>query len=81
MESALELQTLSLENFVLVIVIMLFVLGALKAWALWIAARNKQKAWFVALFFLNTLGVLELIYIFFIGKPKLDEPEIPRKAM
>ena len=42
-----------------------------KGWALWIAARNQQKAWFVVLLIVNTLGILEIIYIFAIGKPKL----------
>lgn len=36
---------------------------AIKGYALWHAARNGQKGWFIALLAINTLGILELIYI------------------
>jgi len=39
-----------------------------KGWALWLAARRKEKWWFIALLVLNTLAVLEIIYIFAIAK-------------
>ncbi|MGB9847667.1 MAG: DUF5652 family protein [Minisyncoccia bacterium] len=42
-----------------------------KMWALWRAARLEQKWWFVVLFFLNTVGILEIIYLFVISKKKL----------
>lgn len=35
----------------------------IKAFALWYAARNGQRLWFVALLVLNTLGILELVYL------------------
>jgi hypothetical protein len=35
-----------------------------KGVALWKAARNLHKAWFVVLFVVNTLAVLEILYIF-----------------
>jgi uncharacterized membrane protein len=42
-----------------------------KGWALWIAAKNNSKPWFIALLIVNTLGILEILYIFIIGaKPK-----------
>jgi len=41
-----------------------------KGWALWIAARNGQKNWFIVFIILNTLGILEIIYIFVIAKKK-----------
>jgi len=41
-----------------------------KAIALWKAARNNQPAWFVVLLILNTLGILEIIYIFGFSSPK-----------
>ena len=49
-------------------VLVLFVVAAiwtiiLKGFALWYAARNRQKAWFVILLVVNTLGILELIYL------------------
>ncbi len=38
----------------------------LKGYALWHAARRSEKGWFIALLIINTLGILELIYLFFI---------------
>jgi hypothetical protein len=36
---------------------------AIKGLALWYSARASQKVWFVALLVINTIGVLEVIYI------------------
>lgn len=36
--------------------------------ALWKAARNSHKKWFVALLILNTFGILEMIYVFVFSK-------------
>jgi hypothetical protein len=41
---------------------------AWKGWALWLAARRNEKAWFIILLILNTVGILEIIYIFAIAK-------------
>ena len=41
-----------------------------KAVALWKAARNSNKKWFVVLLILNTLAILEIIYIFYFAKKK-----------
>lgn len=50
------------------LVIVLLILLALwtiviKAFALWHAARNSQTFWFVALLVVNSLGILELVYL------------------
>lgn len=39
-----------------------------KGWALWVAARKTQKVWFVFLLVLNTLGILEILYLFVFSK-------------
>ena len=51
--------------------------GALAIWsliwkgiALWKAARNGSKAWFVVMLVLNTVGILEIVYIFFFANKK-----------
>ncbi|MDD2913090.1 MAG: DUF5652 family protein [Candidatus Pacebacteria bacterium] len=45
-----------------------------KGIALWKSARNGELAWFIALLVINTLGLLEILYIFFLGKKdKKDE--------
>lgn len=50
-----------------------------KGVALWKASRNSHKIWFIALFLLNTLAVLEIIYIFFFSKKK--EKSISEKSV
>lgn len=41
-----------------------------KGWALWLAARRGEKWWFIAILVLNTLAILEIIYIFGIARRK-----------
>ena len=43
---------------------------AWKGIALWRAGRNGHLAWFIALFIINTLGILEIIYIFAFSRRK-----------
>lgn len=50
---------------VLVAMIMIIVV-ALKGYSLWHAARRSEKWWFIILLIVNTLGILELIYLFFV---------------
>ena len=52
----------------LVIVLVLWTV-ILKGYALWNAARNTQKWWFIALLVINTLGILELVYLIWFRKP------------
>jgi methionyl-tRNA synthetase len=42
----------------------------IKAFALWHSARNGQPVWFVAILVLNTLGILELVYLLAFRKDK-----------
>jgi len=44
-----------------------------KIYAVWMAVKNGHKKWFVALLLLNTLAILELIYIFKIAKKSWAE--------
>lgn len=39
-----------------------------KGIALWKAARANSKPWFVVLLIVNTIGLLEIIYIFLVNK-------------
>jgi hypothetical protein len=41
-----------------------------KGWALWTAVERKEKLWFVVLLLVNTLGILEIVYLFALGKRK-----------
>ncbi len=38
---------------------------AWKGWALWVAAKNNQPKWFVALLIINTLGLFEIAYLLY----------------
>jgi hypothetical protein len=39
-----------------------------KGFALWRAARHGQKYWYIGLLVLNTIGIVEIIYLFFFQK-------------
>ncbi len=41
-----------------------------KGRALWRAAHHNSKPWFVALLVINTLGILEILYIYIFSKKK-----------
>jgi hypothetical protein len=48
-----------------------------KGLALWRAAKRGDKFWFIALLLINTLAILEIFYLFVIGKNKEEEkPEL-----
>ncbi len=63
-----------MEEFVssnLVIILLLAVWSLYwKGLALWRSARNNQLPWFVALLLINTLGLLEILYVFALAKDK-----------
>jgi membrane protein YdbS with pleckstrin-like domain len=56
---------------------------AIKGYALWHAARNNQKWWFIALLIVNDLGILGIIYLVWF-RPSLpsrsDTPAQPSSA-
>lgn len=39
-----------------------------KGYALWKAARREEKWWFIAILVVNTLALLEILYIFVFSK-------------
>ena len=41
-----------------------------KGMALWRAAKNNDTGWFIALLLINTLGILEIIYLYTVGKKR-----------
>jgi len=41
-----------------------------KGLALWTAGRRKEKIWFIVLLLVNTVGILEIIYLLTRQKPK-----------
>lgn len=53
---------------VFLLVVFVIAIGSLilKAYALWTAARRGEQGWFVALLLINTMGILELVYLYFV---------------
>jgi len=39
-----------------------------KGLALWHSARREEKGWFIALLVINSVGILEIIYLAFVVK-------------
>lgn len=39
-----------------------------KGAALWRAAKNNSMPWFIVLFIVNTIGILEILYLFVFSK-------------
>ncbi|HEY5524771.1 MAG TPA: DUF5652 family protein [Clostridium sp.] len=39
-----------------------------KGFALWHSARNKQLVWYIVLLIVNTVGILEIIYLILFKK-------------
>ncbi|HEY0948427.1 MAG TPA: DUF5652 family protein [Candidatus Paceibacterota bacterium] len=52
----------------------------IKAFALWHAARNGQTFWFVALLVVNSLGILELVYLLAFRKDRREFSAIASDA-
>ncbi len=44
-----------------------------KGLALWHSARRGQYWWFIIMLFVNTLGILEIIYLFFVAKLRFTD--------
>jgi len=43
-----------------------------KGLALWKSARNKHLIWFILLLIINTAGIFEILYIFFLNRWDID---------
>ncbi|KKP93264.1 MAG: hypothetical protein US25_C0014G0011 [Candidatus Moranbacteria bacterium GW2011_GWE1_36_7] len=79
------MEKILLENPWIIILILLWTLPW-KAAALWRSARRGHVGWFLTIIILNTLGILDILYIFIfsrLGKEKKQEedkiPEIKSK--
>ncbi len=49
-----------------------------KGKALWKAAHRNEVRWFIALLAINTLGILEILYIYVFSKKKEEKPVEPK---
>lgn len=67
----MALEQFLIENTWILLLITAWVLPW-KGVALWKAAGKKSKRWFILLLVLNTLAILEILYIFVFSKKKSD---------
>jgi len=62
-------------NYILYFLVLFWTL-VWKGIALWKAASKKQLIWFVLILIINTLGIFEIIYIFFLNRWDVDNGKI-----
>ncbi len=60
------------NNLFLFVLIMLWVLPW-KIYSLWTAAKRGDKKWFIILILVNSLAILDIIYIFAIAKKQWSD--------
>ena len=58
------------DNFVIVLTALALWSIPWKALALWKSARHSQKWWFIVFMLVNTVGLLEIFYLFVLPKIK-----------
>ena len=46
-----------------------------KLLALWKSARKSQPVWFIVLFLVNTVGILEILYIYVFSEIKISKKQ------
>ena len=67
----LELVGLTEQEFILLVVIIVIVSLidlVLKAMAMWVAAKERDKLWFVLLLIINSAGIVPILYLWHRGK-------------
>lgn len=69
---------LSQTTSIVVLLVMLWTIPW-KGVALWKSARNGHKWWFIALLVVNTLAILEILYIYVFSKKKVAVSK-PKKS-
>jgi hypothetical protein len=47
-----------------------------KGVALWKAARRQEKWWFIAILVINSLAILEILYIFLFSKRNVNKLDV-----
>ena len=71
---------LGFPSWMFPILIIILIWSAIwKGLALWKSARNNSPVWFVVLFLINTVGILEIIYLFVFSKKESRQRTRKRK--
>lgn len=63
---------LTQNELILLLITIIWVLPW-KAYSLWNASKRGEKGWFVVILVLNTFGIIEIFYTFFIAKKKWSD--------
>jgi heme A synthase len=48
-----------------------------KGMALWKAARTGSKVWFIVLLIVNTVGILDILYLYVFSRESAGKPSMP----
>ena len=65
---SLGLNPMFIIGFGTIVAVIAVLIIVLKGYSLWYAARRGEKWWFMILLVVNTMGILELIYLIFVVK-------------
>lgn len=57
---------MSIAGISVIFIALFLIFIALKGYALWNAAKRDEKWWFIILLVVNTFGILELVYLYFV---------------
>lgn len=79
MENIQNVQVFFTNHPFLAFAIMLWSI-AWKGLALWRSAQLSHKKWFIAILVLNTVGILDIIYLYFVAKKYTVVSETEEKA-
>lgn len=68
-------------TFVLILLVIAAIWSIIwKGVALWKSARYGQKAWFIVMLIVNTIGILEIIYLAFFQKKPIQRIMKPAQS-
>lgn len=75
----MEQLNLFLEKYFIFLIILVIWSIPWKGFALWKSARRGESLWFIALLIINTIGLLDILYIFFFSERTNVALEVPPK--
>ncbi len=55
-------------SFLILLIVLMIWVTVWKGLALWKAAQLHHTWWFIAMLLINTIGILEILYIYFFSK-------------
>lgn len=67
-QGSLGLSAGALIGFGIAFAILMIAMIILKGYSLWFAAKRGEKWWFIILLVVNTIGILELVYLTWVAK-------------